>query len=170
MGSAGITQRIMNWISAEDLNEEEEIMDTKSTSDKPYVVSQQKSSKDSINGAQKFRVRTDQTMQIYHPRTLDEREKIADSLKNRAYVTLDLTRLPDPSTRKSFFDFVCGVVYGLDANISLITEGVYAIMPYGMEISNDDLTGMDFQSEQSNPLKEASIFNTDLSSWMGKRQ
>ena len=170
MGSAGITQRIMKWISADDLNEEEEVMDTKSTSDKPYVLSQQKSSTDSINGAQKFRIRTDQTMQIYHPRTLDEREKIADSLKLRAYVTLDLTRLPDPSMRKSFFDFVCGVVYGLDANISVITEGVYSIMPNGMEIANDDLTDIGSENEKSNPVKEASIFNSDLAYWMSKRQ
>jgi|GEM_PF-1578518 len=170
MGSAGQMQKFINWISAKDIEEDEEIIDERpvtTNTQQPTSYTRRETSGGAVSN---FRaVRSDQLMQIYHPRSLDEREKIADSLKSRTFVTLDLTRLPDVQSRKSFFDFLCGVVYGLGANIALITDGVYSIMPSGMDISNDDYSA-DISTESYNPLKEASIFNSDATAWMGKRQ
>ena len=140
MGSAGPMQNFINWIVAKDIDEDEEMTESKSSANNNSSVSSQNRRQETIAGSPKLRaIRTEQTMQIFHPRSLEEREKVADGIKNRGYVTLDLTKLTDSATRKSFFEFICGVVHGLDANISPITDGVYSIMPFGMEISIDNM-------------------------------
>ena len=54
---------------------------------------------------------------IYAPKIYDEATQIADALKQRKTVVVNLDGVSSPQVKKSIFDFLNGAVYVLDGDI-----------------------------------------------------
>jgi cell division inhibitor SepF len=66
---------------------------------------------------------------IAEPLTFDEVQRIADELKSRHAVIVNLEST-DSVVSKRIIDFVSGLVYGLDGNMQKICEGIFRYAHY----------------------------------------
>jgi cell division inhibitor SepF len=71
---------------------------------------------------------------IAEPLTFDEVQRIADELKSRHAVIVNLEST-DSVVSKRIIDFVSGLVYGLDGNMQKICEGIFLVTPSNVHIS-----------------------------------
>jgi cell division inhibitor SepF len=71
------------------------------------------------------------------PTSFNDCGLIADRFKGRQPVIIDLTAIR-PSEQQRFLDFVAGLTYGLNGEISKISTGVYLITPQGAHVADAD--------------------------------
>jgi len=73
---------------------------------------------------------------VCEPADFDEVKAIADNLKNRRQVVINLERTP-PESRQRIIDFVSGTTYALDGHIQKIGDHIFLFAPSNVEISVD---------------------------------
>lgn len=144
MASAGPLNKLVRWLSGYDEDDDE--MDLDDTTPPTAPGSARTPQSRPRRGPLMLQAREEGTMEIRHPRSLEDRMIIGMDLKQRRTVTLDLTRLPDADARY-FLEFVYGVIFALDATAEKVTEGIYLLVPRGVPVHNDD--GEDEQSPES---------------------
>jgi cell division inhibitor SepF len=71
------------------------------------------------------------------PTSFNDCGLIADRFKGRQPVIIDLTAIPLPEQQR-FLDFIAGLIYGLNGEISKVSVGIYLITPHGSAISDVD--------------------------------
>ena len=71
------------------------------------------------------------------PTSFNDCGLIADRFKGRQPVIIDLTAIA-PSEQQRFLDFVAGLIYGLNGEISKVSAGIYLITPHGANVSETD--------------------------------
>ncbi|MCL5056788.1 MAG: cell division protein SepF [Actinobacteria bacterium] len=89
---------------------------------------------------------------VAEPRTFDDVQGLADNLKNRRPVVVNLEKA-DADLAKRVVDFVSGATYALNGSLQKVGSGIFLIVPSNMDIS----------SEIGDELKERGLF-----SWMSK--
>lgn len=73
---------------------------------------------------------------LTEPRTYDDTQEIADHLRNRRPVIVNLQRVrPDQAMR--IVDFLSGTVYALNGNISKIGPNIFLCSPDSVEIQGN---------------------------------
>ena len=79
---------------------------------------------------------------VMEPKTYDEVQAIADNLKNRKSVVVNLENA-DKELAKRVVDFVSGTVYALNGSSQKVGNGIFLFAPSNVDISsvmgNDDL-------------------------------
>lgn len=133
MASANPLRKIIDWFNASDIVEEEPTGGDPMTP--PPASAAPEPSQKRQRGTLMLRNTTEGGMQIRHPRTLDDRLEVVTDLKHRRMVTLDLTHLPD-GTSRYFLEFVYGVVHALDATMEMIADDIYLLAPAGVLVQN----------------------------------
>ncbi|NSW82281.1 MAG: cell division protein SepF [Syntrophothermus sp.] len=73
---------------------------------------------------------------VCEPADFDEVKTIADNLKSRRQVVINLERTPAES-RQRIIDFVSGTTYALDGHIQKIGDHIFLFAPSNVEISVD---------------------------------
>jgi cell division inhibitor SepF len=71
---------------------------------------------------------------IVEPKKYDEVTTIADHLKNKRAVIVNLENLNDAIARKSIFDFMNGAVYVLDGTIQKVSKAIFILAPNNVDI------------------------------------
>ena len=71
---------------------------------------------------------------IVEPKNYEEVTSIADQLKQRRAVIVNLENLDDAVTRKSIFDFMNGAVYVLDGSIQKVSKAIFILAPNNVDI------------------------------------
>ena len=71
---------------------------------------------------------------IVEPKKYEEVTSIADQLKQRRAVIVNLENLDDAVTRKSIFDFMNGAVYVLDGSIQKVSKDIFILAPNNVDI------------------------------------
>lgn len=66
----------------------------------------------------------------------DDAKDIADHLKNKKPVVINLEKL-DKDVARRVVDFLSGVVYGVDGNIQKVASGIFLLAPYNVGIMGD---------------------------------
>ena len=89
---------------------------------------------------------------VAEPRAFDDVQGLADNLKNRRPVVVNLEKA-DAELAKRVVDFISGATYALNGSLQKVGSGIFLIVPSNMDIS----------SEIGDELKERGLF-----SWMGK--
>jgi cell division inhibitor SepF len=77
---------------------------------------------------------------IVEPVVFEEVQKIADELKSRQAVIVNLEST-EPGVSKRVIDFMSGLVYGLDANMQKICDGVFLVTPSNIHIAQSSGRG-----------------------------
>ncbi|MBR3577092.1 MAG: cell division protein SepF, partial [Clostridia bacterium] len=83
-----------------------------------------------INATTQFRV------VVIQPETFDEAKEIADHLKERKPVVINL-ELMDKDTARKIFDFLNGAIYALGGSVQRVANNIYLIAPYNVTIMGD---------------------------------
>jgi len=73
---------------------------------------------------------------VVTPETFDEARDIADHLKQKKPVVINLEGVEKEIARR-IVDFLSGAVYALDGNIQKISSGIFLIAPYNVGIMGD---------------------------------
>jgi FtsZ-interacting cell division protein YlmF len=73
------------------------------------------------------------------PRTREDAQQVANKLKARLPVVINLEQLDETQTRR-LVDFLSGVTYALDGHMKRIARGVYLCSPLDIPIEEIDLT------------------------------
>lgn len=87
---------------------------------------------------------------VTEPKSFDEVQIIADHLKNRHPVVVNLEKV-DATLARRIIDFMLGITYGLNGSIEKVSNGIFLTTPNNVSILSES--------------KEQSI-DKDLFSWM----
>ena len=71
---------------------------------------------------------------IYAPKIYDEATQIADALKQRKTVVVNLDGVSSPQVKKSIFDVLNGAVYVLDGDIQKVAGSIFILAPNNVDI------------------------------------
>ncbi len=77
---------------------------------------------------------------VIQPKSFDEAQDIADHLKGRKPVIMNLEAV-DTAVSRKIVDFLSGATYALDGNIQKITNGIFLVAPNNVGILDEELTG-----------------------------
>jgi cell division inhibitor SepF len=84
---------------------------------------------------------------LVEPRNYSEATEIADQLKNRRAVVVNLQRI-DPDQGRQIIDFLSGAVYAIQGDIQKIGSGIFLCTPENVEVSGNISSLL---SEHDNP-------------------
>lgn len=87
---------------------------------------------------------------VIQPTSYNDSQDIADHLKSKKPVVVNLERLEKEDARK-MVDFLSGAVYALDGSMQKVANGILLLAPYNVGIMGD------FSSE----LKSNGVFDLD---------
>lgn len=73
---------------------------------------------------------------VIQPETFDEAREIANHLKSKKPVVMNLESV-DRDVQRRIVDFLSGAVYALDGNIQKVSNGIFLIAPYNVGIMGD---------------------------------
>lgn len=73
---------------------------------------------------------------VCEPASFEEAQTIADNIKNRRQVILNLEHTP-PEVCQRIIDFISGTTYALDGHTQKLGENIFLFAPNNVEISKD---------------------------------
>ena len=73
---------------------------------------------------------------VIQPETFEEARDIAIHLKSKKPVVMNLESV-DRDVQRRIVDFLSGAVYALDGNIQKVSNGIFLIAPYNVDIMGD---------------------------------
>lgn len=138
---AGIVDRFLNFVGLEDVEEEEAVMEQDGTggSHTPQApewsdeVTRQRRRGGLVPlpASRAFRV------VVMHPRTLEDGQVIADQVKNRRPVIVNLDTA-DERSQQRLLNFLSGVAYALDGGLRQVGDSIYLVTPSNVEVATED--------------------------------
>ena len=70
---------------------------------------------------------------VTEPKSFDECPKLADVLKNRKPVIINLGNIDGESAHK-IFDFLSGVIYALNGSVSKVSNNIFVFAPESVDV------------------------------------
>ena len=114
--------------------EEEEVVEKEEREPKPMFSSA--ISKKSSGRVVNIHATTQLEVAVLQPQTYEEAREIADRLKSKKAVVINLEELSKEDAVK-VLDFVSGVVYALEGDIQKVSSGIFLIAPINVSIASD---------------------------------
>jgi cell division inhibitor SepF len=74
---------------------------------------------------------------VMHPRTLEEGQAIADQVKGRRPVIVNLD-LAEERAGQRLLNFLSGVAYALDGGLRKVGDNIFLITPSNVEVASED--------------------------------
>lgn len=75
---------------------------------------------------------------LFHPLEYADVQKVAEALRNRCPVVLNLENTPRTEAQR-IIDFLGGTVYALEGRIVKVTQTVFVLAPHGIELTGEQL-------------------------------
>lgn len=130
----GLFSKFKNWITEEEEedyyeDEVEDVIEENEVIDDFNSIGNSKTSK-IVN----LHATTHMKVVIVEPKKYDEVTTIADHLKQKRAVIVNLENLIDATARKSIFDFMNGAVYVLDGTIQKVSKAIFILAPNNVDI------------------------------------
>ena len=128
----GIFSKFKNWMVEE---EEEDYIE-----EEEEIIPEEEEIGEAIGTAirntniVKLHTTTQMKVVIVEPKKYDEVTTIADHLKNKRAVIVNLENLDDAIARKSIFDFMNGAVYVLEGTIQRVSKAIFILAPNNVDI------------------------------------
>jgi cell division inhibitor SepF len=128
-----LVDKVMGFIGFDDeFSDEEDLTEDRSWQDKDETR---------FNGGKKGQVvklhsQRQVKVVVAEPRVFEEVQGIADNLKNRCPVIINLEKA-EPELAKRVVDFVSGAAYALNGTMQKVGSGMFLFVPNNMDISNE---------------------------------
>ena len=126
MGKFSKLLNVMGIPTEEEYEETEEMI----YESEPAPASSKRGKVVNINATTQFKV------VVIQPESFDEAKEIADHLKERKPVVINLEVL-DKDTAQKIFDFLNGAIYALGGSVQKVATNIYLIAPYNVTIMGD---------------------------------
>ncbi|RDY26361.1 DUF552 domain-containing protein [Romboutsia weinsteinii] len=134
----GILSKFKNWIvDDEEDYDEEDYNEGVEEIDSDEEIGSQFSAMTSSQASKIVNLHTTGQMKvvIVEPKKYDEVTAIADHLKQRRAVIVNLEGLlDDAATRKSIFNFMHGAVYVLEGSMQKVSKAIFILAPNNVDI------------------------------------
>jgi len=128
---AGLYSKVMEmFFGPEEEIAEEDFITPDEDKEVPFVGHSKKSKVVNIHATTQLKV------VVIQPESFDEAKEIADHLKSKKPVVINLEKLERDAARRTI-DFISGSVYALDGNIQKVANGIFLITPYNVGIMTD---------------------------------
>ena len=115
-------EKLKNFITGET---EPEVVEEKQGEDKYYSVSKEEAvSKAGLSGNK---------VMLLEPRAYSESQQIADYLKNRTQVIVNMKRVT-PDQAKRIIDFLSGTIYAIGGHLEKLGGGIFLATPNNVSI------------------------------------
>ncbi|MCY0881219.1 MAG: cell division protein SepF [Firmicutes bacterium] len=134
----GVMSKFLNFVGLEEVNEDE--MDNTQAPeaavpdpqwDNEVAHQKKRGGLVSLPGSRGFRV------VVMHPRTLEDGQAIADQVKGRRPVIVNLD-LAEERAAQRLLNFLSGVAYALDGGLRKVGENIFLITPSNVEVASED--------------------------------
>ena len=137
---AGALEKVKAFLGMDSLFEEEEIMEEAPR----YSPRQQKVAKmhdyapPAIKKNKVININTTAMLDvvIVTPESFEEAQDIADNIKAKRPCVMNL-EMVDKGIARRIVDFLSGTVYAVDGNIQKVSNGIFLITPYNVNIMGD---------------------------------
>ncbi|AHD06244.1 cell division protein SepF [Paenibacillus larvae] len=131
----GVMNRVMNFLG---LQEEEEVIEREPVKDKNGTQESETHVQEPLNKQHKGNVvsihsQKNTRVVLQEPRSFDDSQEIADHLRSRKSVIVNLQRVR-PEQAMRIFDFLNGTVYALNGSISKLGPNIFLCAPDSVEI------------------------------------
>lgn len=144
----GVMNKFLNFIG---LQEEEEIIEKERVVESSYEQEQPAGDHKKTNKNNIVSIHSQKNVRVIlsEPRSYDETQDIADHLRSRRTVIVNLQRLrQDQAVR--IVDFLSGTVYALNGAISKVGPGIFICTPDTVEIQGAIKDMVDEEADYSN--------------------
>ncbi|MDT2262084.1 cell division protein SepF [Paenibacillus larvae] len=130
----GVMNRVMNFLG----QEEEEVIEREPVKDKNGTEESETHVQEPLNKQHKGNVvsihsQKNTRVVLQEPRSFDDSQEIADHLRSRKSVIVNLQRVR-PEQAMRIFDFLNGTVYALNGSISKLGPNIFLCAPDSVEI------------------------------------
>ncbi|WP_221564120.1 cell division protein SepF [Alkalihalobacillus sp. TS-13] len=139
----GIKSRLKNFFAFdEDIYEEEVYEVEQSEGDEVEPMSRSRRDQKSQNIVSLQSVQQQVKVVLIEPRTYSEAQEIADQLKNRRAVVMNLQRIPLDQAKR-IVDFLSGTVYAIGGDIQKLGPNTFMCTPDNVDVSGaiSEMTG-----------------------------
>ncbi|NLY43965.1 MAG: cell division protein SepF [Clostridiaceae bacterium] len=129
---SGFFNKVLNFVGLESQEEvEQEVMEKDEMMEPEYVPQMKKRSK-IVN----IHTTTQLKLVVMQPESFDDAQDIADHLKSKKPIVINLEEVEKDVARR-IVDFLGGAVYALDGNIQKVSNGIFLVAPYNVDIMGD---------------------------------
>ena len=129
---SGFFNKMLNFVGLENQEEpEQEVIEQEEMIEPEYIPQVKKRSK-IVN----IHTTTQLKLVVMQPDSCDDAQDIADHLKSKKPVVINLEDVEKDVARR-IVDFLAGSVYALDGNIQKVSNGIFLIAPYNVDIMGD---------------------------------
>lgn len=126
----GMKKKFKRFFELED--EVEEIEEVVESSDEDWGRTTQASGRNNVVSLQS--VQKSAKVILVEPRTYDETQNIADELKNRKAVVINLQRISHDQAKR-IVDFLSGTVYAIGGDIQKLGPNIFLCTPDNVDVS-----------------------------------
>ncbi len=128
----GIKSKIKSWFFLDE-NYDEEFEDEHNTSGE-YETKNSHPQQQRANVVSLQKVKNSSKLVIVEPKVFNESQEIADHLKNRKAVVVNLQRI-DPYEARRIIDFLSGTVYAIGGEIQKLGTNIILCAPDNVEVT-----------------------------------
>jgi cell division inhibitor SepF len=131
--SMGMTDRFWAWLGIEKEEVREEIYEL--PQNQPHSFENVRSNANVVP------IHSNKSMKVVvcEPTSFEEVQPLADHLKNRKQIVLNLEMTP-PEISQRIIDFISGTTYSLEGHSQQLGKNIFIFTPSNVEISKDHIT------------------------------
>ena len=133
---SGVMRNFLNFVGFEEV-EEDEYEAEEETPRRPSPEWEDEVPKKKRGGVVSLPSSRNMRVVVMHPRTLEEGQAIADQVKGRRPVIVNLD-LADERAAQRLLNFLSGVAYALDGGLRKVGENIFLITPSNVEVASED--------------------------------
>ncbi|MDR1774634.1 MAG: cell division protein SepF [Clostridioides sp.] len=126
----GIIKKFKDWISDEEYDDIEEYNAITEDDTYDYSVPTSRTSSKIVN----LHTAPQMKVVIIEPKTYDDAALIADNLKQKRSVIVNLDSINNVETRKEVFNFMNGAIYILEGSIQKVAKSIFILAPNNVEV------------------------------------
>lgn len=129
--------KFLNFVGLEEVEEDEYVEDAEETSRPMAADWEDEVPKRKRSGVVSLPTSRNMRVVVMHPRTLEEGQAIADQVKGRRPVIVNLD-LAEERAGQRLLNFLSGVAYALDGGLRKVGDNIFLITPSNVEVATED--------------------------------
>lgn len=133
---AGVMGKFLNFVGLEEVEDDEYEAEV-GQSRRPAAEWEDEVPKRKKAGVVSLPQSRNMRVVVMHPRTLEEGQAIADQVKGRRPVIVNLD-LAEERSGQRLLNFLSGVAYALDGGLRKVGENIFLITPSNVEVASEE--------------------------------
>jgi len=133
---AGMMGKFLNFVGLEEVEDDEYEAEVEEPS-RPIADWEDEVPKRKRPGVVSLPTSRNMRVVVMHPRTLEEGQAIADQVKGRRPVIVNLD-LAEERAGQRLLNFLSGVAYALDGGLRKVGDNIFLVTPSNVEVASEE--------------------------------